>query len=70
MDLYTTKNVVFRLQGGYSIARYYRRYAENDQLDLMVSAFQFGGERMGLTPNLGDGPILRASLIFRVPRPE
>ncbi|MGK7397859.1 MAG: DUF6268 family outer membrane beta-barrel protein [Candidatus Cyclobacteriaceae bacterium M3_2C_046] len=69
LDFYVFKNLVLRLQGGYSIAREYRRYRGDDKSALVVSAFDFGDRQM-INQDLGDGLILRSSLIFRIPRPE
>lgn len=69
MDVQTIGNLVLRLQGGYSIGREYKRYLKGDRSPLVISAFDFG-DRQFINQNLGDGLVLRASLIFRLPRPE
>lgn len=53
---------------GHSIGRKYRTYAENDRLDLAISAIKLGDDRTQLNTDFNDGWLLKASVLYRFER--
>lgn len=67
-DFYLDKksSIVFQLKAGYSLARRFRVYDRNDQLDFAISALKFGEDRVQLNSDLKDSPFIQLGLFFRV----
>ena len=59
------KGIILQTNVGYSIARNYRTYDINDQINWGFSAFKFGDNRKQLNTDFSDGLILKAKLVYR-----
>lgn len=59
------KSFLLQTKIGHSIGRSYSVYNENDRVNFGLSAFRFGDNRNPLNPNLNDGVILQARIIYR-----
>ncbi|MDC8000949.1 DUF6268 family outer membrane beta-barrel protein [Aequorivita todarodis] len=58
------ESVLLRAKVGYS-SNNYEMYAEDDKIDLGVSAFSFGDDRTQLNPSLNGGIFLKFEAIYR-----
>ena len=58
------ESVLLRAKLGYS-SNDYEVYAENDKMDLGISAFSFGDDRTQLNPSLNGGIFLKFEAIYR-----
>lgn len=58
------ESLLLRAKAGYS-SNNYEMYAENDKIDLGISAFTFGDNRTQLNPNLRGGIFLKVEAIYR-----
>lgn len=59
------KSLLIQTKVGYSIGRSYRKYDKSEQVDVGISAFRFGDKRNALNPDLNDGVIFKARLLYR-----
>jgi len=57
--------LIIKGQIGYSIARSYRIYEENDKMDWAISVFRFGDDRVQLNSDFADGLLFRAQMVYR-----
>ncbi|MCB9335108.1 MAG: hypothetical protein H6586_03105 [Flavobacteriales bacterium] len=57
--------LVIEPQVGYSVARSYRMYASDDQINFGFSAFKFGDDRTQLNNDFNDGLIFKIRLLYR-----
>ena len=58
------ENVLLRAKAGYSTNQF-KVYKEDDQVDLRLSAFNFGDDRTQLNASLSGGVFLRVEAIYR-----
>tara|TARA_R100000935_G_C2824203_1_gene161413 strand:- start:580 stop:1461 length:882 start_codon:yes stop_codon:yes gene_type:complete len=58
------ESLLLRAKAGYS-SNNYEMYAENDEIDLGISAFTFGDNRTQLNPNLQGSIFLKVEAIYR-----
>lgn len=65
-DVYLSHQIVLQGRFGRAVGRYYRQYATDHKVDLMLSAFRFGDDRNQLNLEVEDGWIAELRLIFRV----
>lgn len=59
------KGLLLESHLGYSVARYYRVFKNEDKIDFGLSAFRFGDDRNPLNPELSDGLLLELRLLYR-----
>ena len=59
------QNLLLETMLGYSVARSYRVYQNQDQLDFAISALRFGDDRSPLNTDFSDGLLFRARFTYR-----
>jgi len=59
------KSYIFQLKGGYSVARRYAVYEDDDKIDLAFSAFKFGDNRTLQNRYFADGAIIQLRFLYR-----
>lgn len=59
------KSYIFQLKAGYSVARRYAVYEDDDKIDLAFSAFKFGDDRTLQNKYFADGAIVQLRFLYR-----
>jgi len=66
LDYYITRNIVCNIKIGHTIGRSYRLYMEDEKLDIKISAFNIGEERLQINQDFDDGLIFELNFIYRL----
>jgi hypothetical protein len=60
-------NLHLETRVGYSLARVYEQYSEDQKMDLRISIIHVGDERVQKNVNFGSGPIASLRLVYNLP---